>query len=68
MHKVSYSLMILDYLILFASYLSSISGACHEIDSVKPAEIKIIDFGSACMEDRTVYSYIQVNISHLWNV
>lgn len=25
----------------------------------KPAEIKIIDFGSACMEDRTVYSYIQ---------
>ncbi|KAI3472515.1 hypothetical protein Pfo_028009 [Paulownia fortunei] len=27
--------------------------------SCKPAEIKIIDFGSACMEDRTVYSYIQ---------
>ncbi|KAK6926220.1 Protein kinase domain [Dillenia turbinata] len=27
--------------------------------SVKPAELKIIDFGSACMEDRTVYSYIQ---------
>ncbi|KAJ6422530.1 hypothetical protein OIU84_027488 [Salix udensis] len=27
--------------------------------SVKPAGIKIIDFGSACMEDRTVYSYIQ---------
>ncbi|GMI85441.1 yeast YAK1-related gene 1 [Hibiscus trionum] len=27
--------------------------------SVKPAEIKIIDFGSACMEERTVYSYIQ---------
>ncbi|KAL1536544.1 dual specificity protein kinase yak1 [Salvia divinorum] len=27
--------------------------------SVKPAEIKIIDFGSACREDRTVYSYIQ---------
>ncbi|KAG5559096.1 hypothetical protein RHGRI_008870 [Rhododendron griersonianum] len=27
--------------------------------SVKPAQIKIIDFGSACMEDRTVYSYIQ---------
>uniref|UniRef100_A0A1J3JMH3 Serine/threonine-protein kinase ppk15 n=1 Tax=Noccaea caerulescens TaxID=107243 RepID=A0A1J3JMH3_NOCCA len=27
--------------------------------SVKPTEIKIIDFGSACMEDRTVYSYIQ---------
>ena len=26
----------------------------------KPAEIKIIDFGSACMENRTVYSYIQV--------
>lgn len=26
----------------------------------KPAEVKIIDFGSACMEDRTVYSYIQV--------
>uniref|UniRef100_A0A6N2L6C7 Protein kinase domain-containing protein n=1 Tax=Salix viminalis TaxID=40686 RepID=A0A6N2L6C7_SALVM len=28
-------------------------------NSVKPAGIKIIDFGSACMEDRTVYSYIQ---------
>lgn len=28
-------------------------------NSVRPAEIKIIDFGSACMEDRTVYSYIQ---------
>lgn len=27
--------------------------------SMKPAEIKIIDFGSACMEDKTVYSYIQ---------
>lgn len=27
--------------------------------SMKPAEIKIIDFGSACTEDRTVYSYIQ---------
>ncbi|GMJ11322.1 yeast YAK1-related gene 1 [Hibiscus trionum] len=27
--------------------------------SVKPAGIKIIDFGSACMEERTVYSYIQ---------
>lgn len=27
--------------------------------SVKPAEVKIIDFGSACMEDHTVYSYIQ---------
>ncbi|XXG66720.1 hypothetical protein AAC387_Pa06g0241 [Persea americana] len=27
--------------------------------SVKPAEIKVIDFGSACMEDWTVYSYIQ---------
>ncbi|XXG43972.1 hypothetical protein AAC387_Pa01g3883 [Persea americana] len=27
--------------------------------SVKPREIKVIDFGSACMEDRTVYSYIQ---------
>ncbi|CAO2821597.1 unnamed protein product [Amaranthus hypochondriacus] len=27
--------------------------------SVKPAEIKIIDFGSACMEDKTVYCYIQ---------
>lgn len=25
----------------------------------KPGEIKIIDFGSACREDRTVYSYIQ---------
>lgn len=29
---------------------------------MKPAEIKIIDFGSACMEDRTVYSYIQVHV------
>ncbi|CAN6461442.1 unnamed protein product [Victoria cruziana] len=27
--------------------------------SVQSAEIKIIDFGSACMETRTVYSYIQ---------
>ncbi|PWA81219.1 YAK1-like protein [Artemisia annua] len=27
--------------------------------SVKPPEVKIIDFGSACMEDHTVYSYIQ---------
>nr|XP_012567516.1 dual specificity protein kinase YAK1 homolog isoform X2 [Cicer arietinum]XP_027186868.1 dual specificity protein kinase YAK1 homolog isoform X2 [Cicer arietinum] len=27
--------------------------------NVKPAEIKIIDFGSACTENRTVYSYIQ---------
>ncbi|XP_059667451.1 dual specificity protein kinase YAK1 homolog isoform X2 [Cornus florida] len=27
--------------------------------SAKPPAIKIIDFGSACMEDRTVYSYIQ---------
>ncbi|XP_058085414.1 dual specificity protein kinase YAK1 homolog isoform X3 [Magnolia sinica] len=27
--------------------------------SVRPPEVKIIDFGSACMEDRTVYSYIQ---------
>ncbi|KNA04206.1 hypothetical protein SOVF_201830 isoform A [Spinacia oleracea] len=27
--------------------------------SMKPAAIKIIDFGSACMEDKTVYSYIQ---------
>ncbi|CAN8323539.1 unnamed protein product [Cochlearia groenlandica] len=26
---------------------------------VKPTEIKIIDFGSACTEDKTVYSYIQ---------
>ncbi|XP_038978107.1 dual specificity protein kinase YAK1 homolog isoform X1 [Phoenix dactylifera] len=26
---------------------------------VKPPEIKIIDFGSACMEGRTIYSYIQ---------
>lgn len=25
------------------------------------AEIKLIDFGSACREDRTVYSYIQVH-------
>ncbi|CAM8907597.1 unnamed protein product [Rhodiola kirilowii] len=27
--------------------------------SVKTAAVKIIDFGSACMEDQTVYSYIQ---------
>ncbi|KAF6168893.1 hypothetical protein GIB67_038390 [Kingdonia uniflora] len=27
--------------------------------SVKPPAIKVIDFGSACLEDRTVYSYIQ---------
>ncbi|XP_047316329.1 dual specificity protein kinase YAK1 homolog isoform X2 [Impatiens glandulifera] len=27
--------------------------------STKPAAVKIIDFGSACTEDRTVYSYIQ---------
>ncbi|KAG9452914.1 hypothetical protein H6P81_005818 [Aristolochia fimbriata] len=27
--------------------------------SLNPAEIKIIDFGSACFEHRTVYSYIQ---------
>ncbi|XP_047328666.1 dual specificity protein kinase YAK1 homolog isoform X2 [Impatiens glandulifera] len=27
--------------------------------SSKPAQIKIIDFGSACTENRTVYSYIQ---------
>ncbi|KAM7273808.1 hypothetical protein ACFE04_028472 [Oxalis oulophora] len=27
--------------------------------SAKPGEFKIIDFGSACMQDRTVYSYIQ---------
>lgn len=30
--------------------------------SVKPTEIKVIDFGSACMEGRTVYSYIQVSV------
>ncbi|KAF3795911.1 Dual specificity protein kinase [Nymphaea thermarum] len=29
--------------------------------SVQSAEIKIIDFGSACMETRTVYSYIQAS-------
>lgn len=27
--------------------------------SMKPPKVKIIDFGSACMESRTVYSYIQ---------
>lgn len=27
--------------------------------SLKPAEIKVIDFGSACMEKQTIYSYIQ---------
>ncbi|KAG1355470.1 putative Rop guanine nucleotide exchange factor 14 [Cocos nucifera] len=32
---------------------------------VKPPEIKVIDFGSACMEGRTIYSYIQVFISFL---
>ncbi|CAH2079528.1 unnamed protein product, partial [Thlaspi arvense] len=30
-----------------------------QLFSKQPTEIKIIDFGSACMEDRTVYSYIQ---------
>ncbi|KAH0885367.1 hypothetical protein HID58_061463 [Brassica napus] len=29
------------------------------LDIVKPTEIKIIDFGSACMEVKTIYSYIQ---------
>lgn len=29
--------------------------------SLRTAEIKLIDFGSACMEEQTVYSYIQVN-------
>jgi len=33
---------------------------------VKPTEIKIIDFGSACMEDKTVYSYIQVSSCFLF--
>lgn len=28
--------------------------------SLNAAEVKLIDFGSACMENRTVYSYIQV--------
>ena len=28
--------------------------------SLRTAEIKLIDFGSACMEEQTVYSYIQV--------
>ncbi|KAJ0970948.1 hypothetical protein J5N97_018907 [Dioscorea zingiberensis] len=27
--------------------------------TVKPTKIKVIDFGSACLEGRTVYSYIQ---------
>ncbi|KAG5400103.1 hypothetical protein IGI04_014710 [Brassica rapa subsp. trilocularis] len=29
------------------------------LEIVKPTEIKIIDFGSACMEVKTIYSYIQ---------
>ncbi|XP_024357303.1 dual specificity protein kinase YAK1 homolog isoform X2 [Physcomitrium patens] len=29
------------------------------LSSLRTAEIKLIDFGSACMEDHTVYSYIQ---------
>lgn len=59
MCKVSFSFMILDPNLSYTSKVLS-----HEIDSMKPAEIKIIDFGSACREDRTVYSYIQVSISH----
>ena len=31
--------------------------------SVRIPEVRIIDFGSACMENRTVYSYIQVSLS-----
>lgn len=59
-YKVSYSLMILRFLIVSTCYSSSISRVFHKNYSLKPTEIKIIDFGSACMENRTVYSYIQV--------
>lgn len=62
MHKVSCSLVMLDCLKCFIIFCIFSSRVCCKIDSVKPAEIKIIDFGSACMEDRTVYSYIQVTI------
>ncbi|KAK4384726.1 Dual specificity protein kinase YAK1 [Sesamum angolense] len=36
-----------------------------ETNLVKPAEIKIIDFGSACMEDRTVISIYRVDTTGL---
>ena len=33
---------------------------CLDHSSFQAAEIKLIDFGSACKEDQTVYTYIQV--------
>ncbi|XP_049394201.1 dual specificity protein kinase YAK1 homolog isoform X1 [Solanum stenotomum] len=45
--------------ILLCTRQASLIPSFLHLVSVKPAEIKIIDFGSACMEDRTVYSYIQ---------
>lgn len=61
MHKVVYSYDDLDSELGLTSYLVRLIVCC-EYYSVKPAQIKIIDFGSACMEDRTVYSYIQVPV------
>lgn len=61
MHKASFSdtmvgdIIVLHCLLILFSFL--------HLGSVKPAEVKIIDFGSACMEDRTVYSYIQVTVA-----
>jgi serine/threonine protein kinase len=56
-----------DHKELYAAAISSwdFMYPCFVHSSVKQAEIKIIDFGSACMENRTVYSYIQVYI-HCW--
>ncbi|XP_055827728.1 dual specificity protein kinase YAK1 homolog isoform X4 [Solanum dulcamara] len=45
--------------ILLCTRQASLIPSFLHLVSVKPAEVKIIDFGSACMEDRTVYSYIQ---------
>ena len=56
------AVMIILPIVLHATFRYTVP---HLIGSVKPAEIKIIDFGSACMEDRTVYSYIQVSFSTL---
>ena len=36
--------------------------------SLESAELKLIDFGSACREFRTVYSYIQVQMYASFNI